>query len=162
MRLDLKWLKMHPHESESFAIHENLDSQLSETLHLQCLEPIDLELQVENTGKEYVASGRVQTSVQLSCGRCLKEIAYPIDIPVLFDIVEGTDPSGEAVVFQGEWVDVSPRIAEVIYLALPMVPLCKEDCQGLCSQCGADLNTTTCDCKHDDIDPRWEKLKHLL
>ncbi|HHW61925.1 MAG TPA: hypothetical protein GX404_08475, partial [Syntrophomonadaceae bacterium] len=111
MRLDLKWLKMHPHESELFTIHKNLDSQLSKTLHLRLLEAIDLELQVENTGKEYVASGRVQTSVRLICGRCLKDFTYFIDIPVLFDIVEGTDPSGEAVVFQGEWVDVSPRIA---------------------------------------------------
>ena len=50
---------------------------------------------------------------------------------------------------------------EQFYLALPMKPLCRDDCRGLCSMCGANLNRSTCDCKHDFADPRFAALKEF-
>ena len=46
-------------------------------------------------------------------------------------------------------------------MALPMKPLCKPDCKGLCPSCGKDLNLGACGCTHETIDPRWEALKAL-
>jgi uncharacterized protein len=58
-------------------------------------------------------------------------------------------------------LDVREVIRQNALLAIPMKPLCKEDCAGLCSQCGKDLNTKQCKCIKQEIDPRWAKLVNL-
>ena len=58
-------------------------------------------------------------------------------------------------------VDMTDQIRQVLALAMPMKPICSEDCRGLCPQCGANLNEETCDCRSDEIDERWEGLKDL-
>ncbi len=55
-------------------------------------------------------------------------------------------------------IDFDNDVREFAILSIPMKKLCKEDCKGLCSRCGADLNFEQCSCAKDDIDPRWEKL----
>jgi uncharacterized protein len=52
-------------------------------------------------------------------------------------------------------------LRDAVTLALPLRPLCREDCKGLCARCGNDLNAGPCDCGGDDIDPRWEALAAL-
>jgi len=59
-------------------------------------------------------------------------------------------------------VDLGPVLAEVLDLALPMKPLCREDCPGLCPTCGRSLDSGGCDCKTEDIDPRLAALARLL
>lgn len=162
MKLNLKWLKINPRESESFFIQEDLDAATRENLGFKFLEPVELEALVENTGDEFELRGRVKTSVELMCGRCLREFACHVDTPILFTMVEGLHAEGDALSFEGDWADISPRIAEAIYMAVPMVPLCSENCRGLCPVCGTDLNLHTCTCNPVDLDPRWEKLKNLL
>lgn len=58
-------------------------------------------------------------------------------------------------------IDVAEDVKEFALLAVPMKNLCKEDCKGLCSKCGADLNMEQCNCKIDEIDPRWKPLVDL-
>jgi uncharacterized protein len=62
--------------------------------------------------------------------------------------------------FDGERVDLEPLFREELVLAVPYAPLCKEDCKGLCSQCGADLNSGACGCR-PPIDPRLAALTKL-
>lgn len=64
--------------------------------------------------------------------------------------------------YQDERIDLSQMTLEQIVLALPMKPLCKADCRGLCPECGANRNTTRCACAPEDTDPRWATLKTLL
>lgn len=59
-------------------------------------------------------------------------------------------------------VDLGPMLAEVLDLALPMKPLCRQDCLGLCPACGRPLDSGDCDCKTEDIDPRLAGLAKLL
>ncbi|MBN1297720.1 DUF177 domain-containing protein, partial [bacterium] len=59
-------------------------------------------------------------------------------------------------------IDICRVIAEQIVLQIPMKTLCSDDCKGLCSRCGADLNAGTCGCDRDSVDPRLAKLKDLL
>ncbi len=59
-------------------------------------------------------------------------------------------------------LDLNELLREQFYLALPMKPLCREGCLGLCPQCGADRNTTSCDCRTDWQDPRFAALKTLV
>jgi uncharacterized protein len=58
-------------------------------------------------------------------------------------------------------LDLSEAIRQNALLAVPMKPLCREDCSGLCQQCGKDLNKGQCDCNKSEIDPRWAKLADL-
>jgi DUF177 domain-containing protein len=64
--------------------------------------------------------------------------------------------------YEDDRIDLGQMILEQIVLALPMKPLCKVDCRGLCPECGANRNATSCDCEIDDTDPRWATLKTLL
>ena len=58
--------------------------------------------------------------------------------------------------------DIFPRVHESVLLELPIRFLCREDCKGLCSVCGADLNEKDCGCPEKEPDPRWQGLKKLL
>ena len=64
-------------------------------------------------------------------------------------------------VFDGESIDVDEIVKEQILLAVPARTLCREDCQGMCPECGVDLNTGQCNCAVDEVDPRWAALKDL-
>jgi uncharacterized protein len=66
------------------------------------------------------------------------------------------DGSGE---YDGKQIDWGDIVREQLILALPIAPRCKEDCQGLCAQCGINKNHESCDCAAKQIDPRWEKLR---
>ncbi|MEW6210600.1 MAG: DUF177 domain-containing protein, partial [Acidobacteriota bacterium] len=63
--------------------------------------------------------------------------------------------------YQGQAIDLDDVVREQVELALPMSRLCKEDCLGLCQQCGADLNEGPCQCDAEESDPRWATLKEL-
>jgi uncharacterized protein len=64
-------------------------------------------------------------------------------------------------VFDGEALDVDEIVKEQILLAVPTRMLCREDCKGICPQCGVDKNTGECNCETKEIDPRWAALKNL-
>jgi uncharacterized protein len=64
--------------------------------------------------------------------------------------------------YKDETIDLGEVMRDEFYLALPMKPLCKDDCKGLCPVCGVNRNRETCACKADWVDPRLEALKALL
>ncbi len=64
--------------------------------------------------------------------------------------------------YRDEHIDLNDLLREQFYLALPMKPLCKNDCRGICPQCGANRNLTKCDCNPHIEDPRMAGLKTLL
>ena len=65
------------------------------------------------------------------------------------------------VLFEGDQIDFRAIIQEQVILAIPMQPICRQDCRGLCARCGANLNDGPCDCRGDDVDPRLAILKTL-
>jgi uncharacterized protein len=68
---------------------------------------------------------------------------------------------GETYKLDDDVLDLEPLVRDALLLELPTVPLCREECAGLCSNCGVDLNVTTCDCTTEDFDPRWAALRSL-
>ncbi len=81
------------------------------------------------------------------------------------DDVEGRGLEADdlaASFYQDERIDLAQMVLEQIVLALPMKPLCQEDCRGLCPECGVNRNTTSCACVLEETDPRWATLKTLL
>jgi len=124
----------------------------------------------------YRLSGRLASEVEFSCVRCLDPFRANVreDLNLLYlpqsDNVaaEGQNEHGlgddELAVsfYRDDEIDLAHMIWEQIVLALPMKPVCKPDCHGLCSDCGVNRNMKSCSCVRDTVDPRWRSLKSLL
>jgi len=82
-----------------------------------------------------------------------------VDLMVLRDVDSDESEGVTLLILQrkGE-VDLRPALRECAVLGFPQAVVCKADCRGLCSDCGIDLNLGTCDCKEQNVDPRWEGL----
>ena len=106
------------------------------------------------------------------CSRCLEPVEVPISYTIDgFLVSEGFDEDlfedYDAFIIETEEVDLVKIIEQTLDFNLPSKVLCKEDCKGLCSGCGANLNKETCSCSEiasdeDDIDPRFAKLKDMF
>ncbi len=138
------------------------------------LAPVRLEGTVSRSKDTVEIVGEASTTLELACSRCLE--GYPLDVTARFDltyrpVVERREGSDEVEVAEEDIdtayyaegrIDLAELVHEQLYLALPMKPLCKEDCQGLCPVCGVNRNTTTCTCETQWSDPRLAGLKALL
>ena len=127
-------------------------------------------------GDAYRLSGRLASVVELSCVRCLEPVAAEVreELDLLYlphsDNVaaDGENDNGlgdeELAVsfYRNHEIDLAHMILEQIVLALPMKPVCKLDCQGLCPDCGVNRNIKSCSCVRDTVDLRWQSLKRLL
>jgi len=134
--------------------------------------PLHLVMDVNKDGTAYRATGRVQTRLQLECGRCLETFEIPVDSPFELRYVPQAENTGEeereveeddltTAFYKDESLDLGELMHEQFVLALPMKPLCTADCKGLCPSCGTNLNKSTCDCKPVWQDPRLAALREL-
>ena len=134
--------------------------------------PVTLTADVTRDEQKVRLKGRVTTTLECDCGRCLDPFSVPVaaDIDLLFlpasegaaqgDRETAEDDFGVAY-FKDETIDLGEVIREQFYLAVPMKPLCQVDCKGLCPVCGINKNRDTCSCQVEWVDPRLEPLKHL-
>ena len=124
------------------------------------------------TQRSVLVQCSLDTEIELACSRCLGKFTYPVKIkfneeffPTL-DIQSGVPvpPPEESSAFtidEHHILDISEAVRQYALLAVPMKPLCKKECAGLCAKCGKNLNQGECDCPADDTDPRWSKLAGL-
>lgn len=130
-------------------------------------------------GTHAFASGTFKGYLTVACSRCVGPVRINLDEKLLVTFMPpGEMPSEDAEAaaegegpevreedldvfpFDGERIDLEPLFREQFVLAVPYAPLCREDCKGLCPQCGTDLNSGTCSCEKP-IDPRLAALKGL-
>ncbi|HEX16499.1 MAG TPA: DUF177 domain-containing protein [Deltaproteobacteria bacterium] len=134
--------------------------------------PVRGKLFLKKRKKGLSVKGSFRCSVFIYCARCLKEFEMPIseEFEGLYltlkeapreDEVELSPDDMEIGFLREEAVEVEEILKERIWLSIPMKPLCKEDCKGLCPTCGKDLNEGECDCPKEAIDPRFAVLKDL-
>jgi uncharacterized protein len=123
------------------------------------------------TDRGILLKGTFQTNLFLRCGRCLNNFSYPLKVKIeeeyfpIMDVNTGVmlpapEEPGSFTVDDHNIMDISEAIRQYTLMALPIKPLCRQDCSGLCPTCGAYLNEKKCDCT-PEIDPRWEKLNAL-
>jgi uncharacterized protein len=137
--------------------------------------PVDLRVVIYKDHDRFRLVGTVKTELELSCSRCLEPFVMPVDRE--FDLrylpagaaepdedeeIEVEDDDVAVTFYRDEQIDLNELLREQFYLALPMKPLCSEDCQGICPQCGTNRNTAPCDCTPQWEDPRLAALKTLL
>lgn len=107
-----------------------------------------------------VVHGTVSTPWHGQCRRCLRDVDGVAVADV--DEVYQVDPRlQDAVAIVGDQIDLAPVVREYVLLELPEAPLCRDDCAGICPQCGADRNESPCDCDNSVTDLRWSALEAL-
>ena len=98
------------------------------------------------------------------CRRCLGPADGEL-VASLTEVFSGRgyegDDGEEVHPIKGDAIDLGPSVHDALALELPLAPLCREDCGGLCPTCGTDLNVGACDCRTESIDPRWAALDVL-
>lgn len=128
-------------------------------------------LRLEKQGEQVLARGEYRAAVRLVCSRCLQpgsaDLSGPVDLifsppqpPAAEEVQLGGDEM-DLVFYEGDELDLAQALRDEIGLNLPMAPLCRADCAGLCPVCGRDLNQGRCGCRQDQVDPRWAKLAKL-
>lgn len=131
--------------------------------------PVSVEVSYYRAGTELFFAGEIEAPTIASCARCAEEFTTPntrafryILVPrALSDNGNERGDDLEFTVYDGDEVDLTPLVQEQVLLALPTHPLCKEDCRGLCPQCGINLNEHRCDCKVGQPDARLAFLRNL-
>lgn len=129
--------------------------------------PLSFCGKAENVAGEIHINGWLAAHLLLACSRCGVPFSFMLSLPFAEIYISGEasqDLDGEQDKrhFTGDSIDITPEALRLLFAELPMKPMCREDCCGLCPQCGADLNGEGCSCAQNDIDPRWEKLRDLL
>ncbi len=161
MIMYIKNLKSDDSGRVSFELKENIGCIDSGGENISFSSPINVKGSIERNDNVFLIRGEVQTEVILQCSRCLRTVKYPLS--TAFSQMYSETGEGEDVLpIRGDRIDLNVPVKESILLELPIKVLCSEDCKGLCPICGGDRNTTQCDCRHEGIDPRMEKLKKLL
>lgn len=137
--------------------------------------PISLQLTVEKLDDQFQVHGAISTTLSLDCGRCLEPFEWPVASTFDLRLVPRTDQRHAAAdadtqieeddvdtsYYEEPTLDLATVLREQFYLALPMKPLCRVDCQGLCPVCGINRNTASCTCTSEWEDPRLAPLKAL-
>jgi uncharacterized protein len=136
------------------------------------ISPVRLEGEISRIEKGFAFNARIAYGGRLECSRCL--VSYPFQTQEDFSLVltkRAPDTGGGEISLEGEDFDayfyddpvlpVAPIAEERIQMSVPMKPLCREECRGLCPQCGEDLNAADCGCAVETADPRWEVLRQL-
>ena len=128
---------------------------------------VDLDLRLEAVMEGVLVSGHVRGSATGECVRCLGDVDQEIEVDLQELYVypgrapEGEDDEDELRELQDEMIDLEPALRDAVVLALPFQPVCREDCPGLCSECGALLADDP-DHHHEQVDPRWAALGGLV
>lgn len=134
--------------------------------------PVHLAFDLYKDKEKFRLVGTVRTELELPCSRCLEPFRLRVDQPFDLRYLPQSEASAEAETEVGEddletsfyredQIDLNDLLREQFYLALPMKPLCDDDCKGLCAQCGTNLNTASCECAPAWEDPRLAALKQF-
>ena len=174
MKLDLRALLAD--ECRTVPVQFELELESSQRNHFSGLNDIRFLTPLSVLGTITNTAGYVRMSLTLSveytalCARCLEDVSgsFSFDVErtvVTPDMTAGLseDRIDELVVVEDGFLDVDELLLEVLELSIPFRFLCREDCLGLCSKCGKNLNLGLCDCpKKKEIDPRLAILQKLL
>ncbi len=135
-------------------------------------QPATVSGKVRLAGNEVFVNGHIEARAQVECDRCLQPVETPVNADFALEYISGseyessetaelTEAEMSVSVFDGKAIEVDEIVKEQIVLAVPTRMLCREDCKGICPECGTDRNTGDCSCATNDIDPRWAALKNL-
>ena len=130
--------------------------------------PIQLRLRFESAIEGVFVSGSADVEVVGECARCLEPLSYPLTVSFgeLFaypdSVTDATTEPDEVSRVVDEMVDVEDLVRDAVLLALPLAPLCRDDCRGLCPDCGERWVDLDLGHSHETLDARWAALEGWL
>ncbi|MEW5804802.1 MAG: DUF177 domain-containing protein [bacterium] len=135
-------------------------------------EDVQVGVTLEKVRREVLLRGTMKTLLELECSRCLEHFSFPVseDFQTILqpfspsvteEEVELAKEDLDIIIYQDDIIDLTEILREQILLSIPMISVCDPSCQGLCPQCGQNLNQKKCSCVQNTIDPRWHKLQDL-
>ncbi len=154
--------------SRKYKIDETID--IAEDEHDRT---VSGEVSLLRTQRGVLVRGELRAELELTCSRCLSAFHFPLNISFEEEYIQTIDvnsglllgPSGEPGAFtidEHHVVDLSEAVRQYALLVMPMKPLCRQECAGLCPECGRNLNLGPCGCSVQTVDSRWSKLMNLM
>jgi len=133
---------------------------------------VEGKVRLMRTDRGILVKGVLDTKVELTCSRCLSSFNCPLTLNIeeeyfpTTDVFSGVslplpDEPGCFTIDERHELDLTEAVRQYALLAIPMKPLCREDCAGLCPNCGHNLNRGPCGCPPQGADPRWSELSKL-
>jgi len=122
--------------------------------------------------KDIRVNGKLATELEMPCARCLEPVLQevkrsfdllyrPLGVDAGREEMSVTSVEAEIGYYQGEGLLLEDVLREQVLLAVPLKAICRQDCKGLCPQCGTNLNSSACSCAEPPEDPRWSALKEI-
>jgi len=162
LRVDLRELARGPVETRG---ELKQDDPALEGMDVSLREPVVVSGRLQAIGEgRFYWQGKATTAIQGECRRCLTPVSVPLSLEIgaLFtqDAEALDDPDSYAVAPDAMEIDVTRAVREELLLEAPRFAVCREDCKGLCPQCGKDLNAGPCGCA-PATEARWQPLQAL-
>lgn len=158
----------------SFKFQVNKDQFLLDQDDCSLNKDVEVDGRLTRVGCDVYLKGKVNTELILNCSRCLDPLAHivegnliarfvPLDHdPALGGKIELHTSDIDTEIYEDHRIDLTQSVLDGILLTVPVVCLCRNDCRGMCPQCGNKLNQGSCKCTIESLtDPRLEVLKKL-
>ena len=134
--------------------------------------PVALDVEIAKDARKVRLTGQIQTTLSTDCSRCLEPFSIDVDaaidsmfLPASANKAEADDEVAAEDLgvsyYRDDIIDLGEMMREQFYLTLPMKPLCRPDCLGLCPVCGINRNRETCACQTEWVDPRLDALRQF-
>jgi len=138
--------------------------------------PLKISVKVFKIRELYEVEGHFESQIRISCSRCLNDFDAPLascfaltyakEVPGLMDVLDEKEIELKLedvglLYFRGEEINLQQGIQEQVVMALPVQPLCAQNCKGLCPHCGSDLNLKDCGCEQKPGSNKFAVLKNL-
>lgn len=163
-------LKEHSGASRGHSFIAELEG-IDEGIHPRS--PLRGDVKFYRTSQGVLVMGDLKVTVEVECDRCLEPVLVPLSFRVeeefhpsidintgaTLPITDGTEQ--ETLIDRHHIIDLTEIVRQDILVAVPMHPLCRPDCAGLCPKCGQNLNEGRCGCEDKPLDPRWSALEKL-
>ena len=124
---------------------------------------VELSIRLEAVMEGVLVTGTARAPLHGECARCLDPLISQVEVGFQELFFYSAEDAGEDDhLLDGELLDLEPTFRDAVVLALPLSPVCREDCPGLCAECGVKLAEAGADHRHDKIDARWSMLRGLV
>ncbi len=180
MRLELQDIEDGPLKKELYCSPAEFPvlREMEKRHEARFYDPLVFQLRVQKSGQIVEIDGQLTATVELFCGRCLQLYEQRIsgafsltftphpDAEEILDSHEGDEVELETdelglVYYQDDFIELLHPLQDQLVMALPINPLCSEDCSGLCPNCGANLNHETCDCAKEPFNNKFSALARI-
>lgn len=156
-------LKSDTGSTRDYDVSESVDCE-DDQLH------VEGKIRLTRTSRGVLVTGNLRTETEVKCSRCLRRFCCPLDLNIeeeffpTIDVNSGNpvavpDEPGAFTIDKHHILDLDEAVCQYSLMAIPMKPLCRQECEGLCPKCGKDLNEGPCGCPPRDIDPRLARIR---